>query len=103
VPPGAIPPARPYFADVRASTLMLNSNTVKKAITSRTRAVIIVGIGVLICLDSARITATCRERGFALTEDTHHARGSKIDEDLTGLLESVGCFSFYTTKVITSV
>jgi len=92
----------PVITDVCARTMTLDEETVKKAITSRTKGVVAVHIGGLVCPQIEEIRELCEERGLFLVEDAAHAHGSKINGKAAGSLGSAGCFSFYPTKVITS-
>mgnify|MGYP001061515184 CR=1 FL=1 len=94
--------AKPVITDISPSTMMLQSDIVERAMTQRTRAVIVVHIGGLICPDIEGIRQICDERNLVLIEDAAHAHGSKINKKSAGSLGSAGCFSFYPTKVITS-
>ena len=93
---------RPVITDVSPSTLTIDTKSVERAITSKSRGVMAVHIGGLICPEVERIRELCDQRGLFLIEDAAHAHGSKIDGKLAGSLSSAGCFSFYPTKVMSS-
>ncbi len=93
---------RPLITDISRSSLTLDSEIVKNAITQRTKGVIAVHIGGLICPEIEKIKEVCEERDLFLIEDAAHAHGSKIDGKNAGALGSAGAFSFYPTKVMTS-
>jgi dTDP-4-amino-4,6-dideoxygalactose transaminase len=93
---------QPVITDVSASTMTLDLNAVKQAITGRTRGVIAVHIGGLVCPEIESIREICNERDLFLIEDAAHAHGSMIGPKTAGSLGSAGCFSFYPTKIITS-
>jgi len=93
---------RPLITDIAPSSLTLDSEIVKNAITPKTRGVIAVHIGGLICPEIEKIKEICEEHGLFLIEDAAHAHGSKIDGNNAGALGSAGAFSFYPTKVMTS-
>ena len=83
-------------------SLCIDSENVQRYLTPKTKAVIIVHIGGLICPDIKKIKEVCEDNGVVLIEDAAHAHGCSIDNQLAGSLGDVGCFSFYPTKVITT-
>jgi dTDP-4-amino-4,6-dideoxygalactose transaminase len=83
-------------------TLCVGIDTVKKTLTDRTRAIVVVHIGGLICPDIKDIAQLCEDRGLFLIEDAAHAHGCSIDNQPAGSIGDVGCFSFYPTKIITT-
>ena len=93
---------RPVFADVSPQTFALSAETVAAALTTRTKAVVIVHVGGLIPADVDVIQALCAERGVPLVEDAAHAHGSRHDGRHAGQFGVAAAFSFYPTKVITS-
>ena len=93
---------RPHITDISPSSLTLDSEIVKNAITPKTKGVIAVHIGGLICPEIEKIKEICEERGLFLIEDAAHAHGSKVDGRSAGALGSAAAFSFYPTKVMTS-
>jgi perosamine synthetase len=93
---------RPVITDINPESLTIDSDLVKKSITKKTRGVVTVHIGGLVCPDIMSIKQTCDDEGLFLIEDAAHAHGSKIDGKSAGSLGTAGCFSFYPTKVITS-
>jgi dTDP-4-amino-4,6-dideoxygalactose transaminase len=93
---------RPVITDVSPRTMTLDANLVKRAITKRTKGVLAVNIGGMVCPDIAGIKEICDRRDLFLVEDAAHAHGSQVDGKMAGTFGSAGCFSFYPTKVMTS-
>jgi dTDP-4-amino-4,6-dideoxygalactose transaminase len=75
---------------------------VQKNISSKTKGVIAVHIGGLICPEIREIKELCQDKKLFLVEDAAHAQGSTINEKSAGTLGDAGCFSFYPTKVMTA-
>ena len=93
---------KPVLTDIDAKTLCIDAENVLKYLTSRTRAVIPVHIGGLVCPEIRAIQEICEDHNCVLIEDAAHAHGSKIDNRMAGTFGDAGCFSFYPTKVITT-
>ncbi len=93
---------KPKITDISRETLTIGVEDMERALTSRTKGVVAVHIGGLVCPAIRKIREFCEERGLFLIEDAAHAHGSAIDGKLAGSLSLAGCFSFYPTKVITS-
>jgi len=89
------------FCDVD-DNFQLDFESLKKTITGKTKAVIIVHFAGLISRDIFRIRAYLQERGIILIEDCAHAHGATIDGVKAGNIGDFGCFSFYSTKIITA-
>ena len=93
---------KPVFTDINSETLCIDTQNVEKYVTSRTRGVIVVHVGGLICPEIKEIREICEDKGLFLIEDAAHAHGSMIDGQHAGSLGDVGCFSFYPTRVVTT-
>lgn len=93
---------RPVFTDVDARSLCIDAENVEEYLTKKTRAVLVVHIGGLVCPDIKAIKKLCGDHGLALIEDAAHAQGSAIGQQKAGSLGEAGCFSFYPTKVMTT-
>jgi len=93
--------ATPVFCDVEASTQNLTAETIERAITSATRAVIVVHQGGTPA-DIDAIHALCEPRGIAVIEDAACAIGSTYRNRPIGGHSSLVCFSFHPRKVITT-
>ena len=93
---------KPVLTDVNSNTLCIDAQNIQKYMTTKTKGVIVVHIGGLICPDIKAIKEICEDRHLFLIEDAAHAQGSSINGQSAGSLGDVGCFSFYPTKVITT-
>ena len=90
--------ARPVLAD---STSLDNwnicSKTIKKCITNRTKAVIVVHYAGFPC-DMPSIVKLCRDNNLKIIEDVAHAPGASHKERFCGTWGDIGCFSFFSNK-----
>ena len=89
--------ARPVFCDVDPDTLCATPETVRAAITPRTKAVIVVHYGGL-AIDVSAVRAALPRR-VALIEDAAHAFGARYPNGKpVGSSGNIVCFSFYANK-----
>jgi dTDP-4-amino-4,6-dideoxygalactose transaminase len=93
--------ARPVLADVDPVTCNLTAGALERALTPRTRAVIVVHIAGLPC-DMASIRAVADAHGLVVVEDAAHAFPAHRDGRPVGTLGDAAAFSFYATKNITT-
>lgn len=93
--------ATPVFADIEPSTLCLDPETFKQAITSRTKAVIPVHLyGSMANLD--KIMEIARRRKVAVIEDCAHMQGGFWDGKGAGSIGDIGSYSFQQSKTLSS-
>ncbi len=93
--------ARPVFADIDSVTLNLDANSVEQAITSRTRAIILVHtFGYPAELDP--ILEIARAHGLRVIEDACEALGAEYRGRRAGGCADLGVFGFYPNKPITT-
>ncbi len=93
--------ARPVFADVDLTTGNLTAETVERALTPRTRAVIAVDQGgVPVDLDALR--AVCDPRGVVVVEDAACGAGSTYRGRPVGAGADVAAWSFHPRKILTT-
>ncbi len=91
--------ATPVFADILPDRFTLDPDSVRAAITGRTRAIIPVHIFGQSC-ELAPLRALAREHGLVLVEDCAQACGARDGDIRVGALGDAGAFSFYPTKVL---
>jgi len=93
---------RPKLVDIDSKTLCVDVENIQRNITAKTRGIIAVHIGGLICPEIMAIKEICDDLDLFLIEDAAHAQGSRINDKYAGSLGDAGCFSFYPTKVMTT-
>jgi perosamine synthetase len=91
--------ATPIFVDVDRATLNIAAESVRAAITPRTRAVLPVHLYGSPC-DMAALADIAQQHRLALIEDACQAHGATFDGKHVGTF-GTGCFSFYATKNMT--
>jgi dTDP-4-amino-4,6-dideoxygalactose transaminase len=91
----AIPPtgAAPVFCDIDPDTYCLTADTVRAALTPRTKAVIAVHL-----FGNLAPVAEIEALGVAVLEDAAQAAGSVCDQGRPGALGSAATFSFFPSK-----
>ena len=94
--------ATPIFADVEEETMNISIDSIKKKITSKTKAIIPVHFAGKIC-DIVTISKFAKKNNLALIEDCAHAIGTQYKKKHVGNFGNAGCFSFYPTKNITTI
>ena len=90
----------PVFADVDPATANLDPAAAEAAITSRTKAIIVVDLYGLPA-DMKAFRSLADRRGLVLVEDAAHCVEGRRDGIGAGQLADYGCFSFYATKNLT--
>ena len=93
--------ARPVFADVDPVSGNINADTLRAALTPRTRAVIAVHLAGWPC-DMQPIMELARSRGIKVIEDCAQSHGATDRGRVTGEIGDVGAFSFCQDKIMTT-
>lgn len=87
----------PVFVDVEPDTYNLDPTKLEKAITPKTKAVIVVHLFGQ-CADMDTIGNLCKRRGLPLVEDAAQAIGAEWKGRRAGSMGDIGCFSFFPSK-----
>ncbi len=90
------------FADIEAHSPNISVSEVEKLLTKNTRAVILVHYGGL-PVDMRPLMQLSENHGFAVIEDAAHALGSMYCGRRPGSIGHIGCFSFHSSKNITTL
>lgn len=93
--------AKPVFADSDPDTFNISPKAIRNKITKRTKAIIVVHLGGNPC-DMNEINEMAKEYALYVIEDAAHAIGSKYKDQFCGALGTIGAFSFYPNKIITT-
>jgi len=91
----------PIFADCDLESFNVTAHTIKRCISRRTKAVIVVHIAGNPC-EMDEIQELCEKKDLVLIEDCAHALISKYKGRNCGLFGLAGAFSLYPTKVLTA-
>jgi perosamine synthetase len=94
--------AKPVFADVDEKTFNISPKQIEQKITKKTKAVIVVHYGGQPC-DMKEIMEIAEDHNIEVVEDCAHALGALYKGKNVGTFGAVGCFSFYPTKIITTI
>ena len=93
--------ATPVLIDSDLSSKNIDPALIERAVTPRTKAVIVVHMCGRSCeMDS--VLETAARHGLKVVEDCAHAIETTYHGRAAGLLGDAGCFSFYPTKSITT-
>jgi len=91
----------PLFADTEPGTVNVSARTIRKEITDRTRAILVVHKTGLIC-DMDPINALAKEHGLIVYEDACQAVFGEYKGRLAGTLADAAAFSFDSEKTMGS-
>jgi len=93
--------AKPVFVDSEIKTGNIDINQIKKAITNKTKAIVVVHyLGVPV--DMPKVMSIAKKYKLFVLEDCALSLGAKVDNVHTGLHGHAGVFSFYPVKHITT-
>lgn len=90
------------FADIQEQSLNIDPEDVKRKITPKTKAIMVVHWAGYPC-DMAEINAIAKEHSLKVIEDAAHAIGARYNNQSIGSISDFTCFSFQAIKQITSI
>lgn len=94
--------ARLAWADVDLHTRVVTAASIEKALTPRTKAVVVVHLYGYVA-DMPEIAALCQERGLILIEDAAQAIGTEVGGQKAGSFGDMAVFSFHSHKNLTTL
>jgi len=95
--------ANPVWADIELYTRVVSLETIKKCVTPKTKAVVVVHLYGFIIPDIKEIAEFCKVNNILLIEDVAQAMGTSIDGKKAGTFGDFGIFSFHSHKNITTL
>jgi len=93
--------AKPVFVDSLQGTWQVDPSDIRRKITDRTKAVMVVHIYGGAC-DMEEISSICRTRHLCLIEDCAEAFGTYFADQHVGTFGDIATFSFFGNKTITT-
>jgi len=97
----ALREAVPVFVDVDPVSQNITLETISKAVTSKTKAVIAVNLAGWPC-ELDKIKSFCRQKGIVLIEDCAQAHGAMYKGKKVGSFGDCAIFSFCQDKIMTT-
>jgi len=97
----ALTGATPVFIDIDPDTYNMNSDLIEPAITSKTKAILVVHLFGLPA-DMIKISAIAKRNNLLIVEDAAQAHLASIEEKNVGTFGDAAAFSFYPTKNMTT-
>jgi len=89
--------AKPVFVDVEAHDLNINPVLLEKAITPKTKAIIVVHLFGKLC-DMDAVCRIAEKHGIPVVEDMAQSLGARKGSGMSGSFGDIAALSFYPTK-----
>jgi len=93
--------ATPVFVDSELDTWQMDIESVKRKISSKTKAIIAVHLYGHPC-NMNKLSTICKENSIFLIEDCAEAIGSKFADKYVGTFGDIATFSFFGNKTLTT-
>ena len=90
--------AKPVFVDVNNRDLNIDSNKIEKAITKKTKAIVVIHYAGISC-DIKKIKSIAKKNKIFLIEDAAHSIFSYYEKKPLGSFGDLSTFSFHDTKI----
>jgi len=95
--------ATPVWADIEKDTRVVNLQTIKEVVSSKTKAIVVVHLYGFIIPDIEEIANFAKENGILLIEDVAQSMGTEVDGKKAGTFGDFGIFSFHSHKNMTTL
>lgn len=93
--------AKPIFCDIQPDTLNIDPTDIRKKITDKTKAIVVMHNGGLPC-DMSEIMAIAEEYHLKVIEDAAQGFGGEYKGQKLGTIGDYGCFSLQAIKLLTT-
>jgi len=93
--------AKPVFCESDPRTMMADPEDIRRRITTRTKAIVVVHLWGWVC-DMDAILDIGRETGIPVIEDCSHAHGAEYKGKPVGSIGQVGCWSLQGSKPVSA-
>jgi len=93
--------AKIVFVDIRSDTMNIDENKIENAITSKTKAIVVVHYAGVGC-EMDKIMKIAKKYNLYVIEDAAQGMMSKYKDKFLGTIGHFGCYSFHDTKNYTS-
>ena len=90
------------WSDIDFSTRVIDINDIKKKITKKTKAIVVVHLYGF-CSDILQLLKLCKKKKIKIIEDCAQALGSQINNKKAGTFGDFACYSFHAQKNITTL
>ncbi|MFA6410049.1 MAG: DegT/DnrJ/EryC1/StrS family aminotransferase, partial [Candidatus Buchananbacteria bacterium] len=94
--------SKAIFADIQAGSMNIDPEDIKRKITPKTKAIMVVHWAGYPC-DMAEIMAIAKDHNLRVIEDAAHALAARYQDKYIGAVSDFTCFSFQAIKQITSI
>ena len=94
--------AKIVWADINFESRVVDLDDIKKKITSKTKAILIVHLYGYAC-DFRKIASFCSKKKIKIIEDCAQALGAEINGKKVGTIGDFSCYSFHAQKNITTL
>lgn len=89
--------AKLVFVDIRPDTMNIDENKIEKAITDKTKVIIVMHYAGVSC-EMDKIMSIARKHNLLVVEDAAQGVMSTYNNQYLGTIGDFGCFSFHETK-----
>ena len=95
--------AKVKWADIDLHTRVVTLEHIKKVVTAKTKAVVVVHLYGFMIPDIQEIADFCKQNSILLIEDVAQAMGTELNGKKAGTFGDFGIFSFHSHKNITTL